>query len=134
LPDLTRDQLAALAAAGASNREIETAHGRTMTDDERAAVDRAGDGIPHGPALGGYRLRIADAKRGYVPMNLADWIGHAPTPSEAVMFCRVYASLQAKGLLQRANLYGGGRRTSHLRLTDLGESTARNLLAMEGTR
>jgi hypothetical protein len=41
MPDLTHEQLAALAAAGASNREIETAHGRPMTDDERAAVDRA---------------------------------------------------------------------------------------------
>jgi hypothetical protein len=41
MPDLTHNQLAALAAAGASNREIETAHGRPMTDDERAAVDRA---------------------------------------------------------------------------------------------
>jgi hypothetical protein len=99
-----------------------------------AALDRAGDGIPYGPALGAYRMKIADAQAGYVPMNLAGWIGHAPTPSDTVMYCRAYAGLQAERLIARANLYGTGRRTTHLRLTDLGESTARNLLAMETAR
>jgi hypothetical protein len=41
MPDLTPDHLAALAVAGASYREIETAHGRTMTDEEQTVVDRA---------------------------------------------------------------------------------------------
>lgn len=41
MPDLTQDQLAALAQTGALNREIEAALGRPMTDAERTVVDRA---------------------------------------------------------------------------------------------
>jgi hypothetical protein len=41
MPDLTHDQLAALARTGASNREIVAALGRPMTDAERTTVDRA---------------------------------------------------------------------------------------------
>ena len=84
--------------------------------------------------LGTHRLRVRDAREGYVPMNLAGWIGHTPTPSEAVMYHRAYKRLEARGLLRRVSLYGDGRRTTHLQLTDLGESVARNLCAMEATR
>jgi hypothetical protein len=41
MPDLTNDQLSALAQTGALNREIEAALGREMTEEERAVVDRA---------------------------------------------------------------------------------------------
>lgn len=41
MPDLTHDQLSALAQTGALNREIEAALGREMTEAERAVVDRA---------------------------------------------------------------------------------------------
>lgn len=86
-------------------------------------------GMAYGPQLGAYRLRITDAREGYVPMNLAGWIGHTPTPSECVMYHRAYKRLDAAGLLERVNL-NGGRRTSHLRLTAPGEATARNLQAL----
>lgn len=97
-------------------------------------------GLPWDPGgiarrrLGTYRMPIADAREGYVPMNLAGWIGHTPSPSEAVMYHRAYKRLEARGLLHRVSLYGDGRRTTHLQLTDLGESVARNLCAMEATR
>jgi hypothetical protein len=86
------------------------------------------------PQLGAYRVRIADAREGYVPMNLAGWIGHSPTPSEAVMYHRTYKRLAERGLLRRVSLYGDGSRTSHLQLTDRGEAVARNLCAMEARR
>lgn len=86
------------------------------------------------PQLGAYRIRIADAREGYVPMNLAGWIGHNPTPSESVMYHRVYKRLAERGLLRRVSLYGDGSRTSHLQLTDRGEAVARNLCAMEVRR
>jgi hypothetical protein len=41
MPNLSLDQLAALAANGAKDREIAATLGRPMTPDERAAVDRA---------------------------------------------------------------------------------------------
>lgn len=41
MPDLPQDKLAALATAGAPNRQIEAALGRQMTAEERAVVDRA---------------------------------------------------------------------------------------------
>jgi hypothetical protein len=81
--------------------------------------------------LGLHRIRIADAREGYVPMNLAGWIGHTPSPSEAVMYHRAYKRLEQRGLLHRVSLYGDGRRSTHLQLTDLGEMIASNLCAME---
>jgi len=74
--------------------------------------------------LGAYRARIDDAREGYVPMDLACWIGHTPTPSEAVMYHRAYKRLEQRGLLHRVSLYGEGRRSTHLQLTDLGEAVA----------
>lgn len=41
MPNLTTDQLTALARSGATNRGIEATLGRAMTANERAAVDRA---------------------------------------------------------------------------------------------
>lgn len=41
MPNLTPDQLSALARTGALNREIEASLGRDMTEDERGIVDRA---------------------------------------------------------------------------------------------
>jgi hypothetical protein len=78
-------------------------------------------------ALGRHRLRIRYAREGLVPMNLADWIGHAPTNSECVLFHREYARLEDMGLIVRHNPYGG-RRTSHLRLTEAGRVLAEHLL------
>ena len=57
-------------------------------------------GLPYGRQLGAVKLKVANAKAGYVPMNLAGWIGHAPSPSEAVMFHRAYKRLEALGLLE----------------------------------
>jgi hypothetical protein len=41
MPDLTNDQLSALAQTAALNHEIESELGREMTVEERAVVDRA---------------------------------------------------------------------------------------------
>jgi hypothetical protein len=105
--------------------------GVLLDAEDLAGTDPASLGLPYGVALGRVKMKIADAKAGYVPMNLAGWIGHAPSPSESVMFHRAYKRLEALGL---ANLYGYGERTSHLRLTDAGERIARQLLEMEATR
>jgi hypothetical protein len=40
MPEIPQDKLAALAATGANNRQIESALGRKMTEAERATVDR----------------------------------------------------------------------------------------------
>jgi hypothetical protein len=101
-----------------------------------AGLDWTPGGVTR-PQLGAYRIRIADAREGYVPMNLAGWIsggGRSPTPSEAVMYHRAYKRLAERGLLRRVSLYGDGSRTSHLQLTDRGEAVARNLCAMEARR
>jgi len=90
-----------------------------------AALDWKGDGVPR-ERLGALRLRIDAARAGLVPMNLAGWIGHAPSPSEAVMYHRAYARLEAAGLMERHRLGGTGR-TSHLELTPAGEAMARSL-------
>ena len=95
-----------------------------------ATMDPAGAGISHGLALGAHRLRIRHARAGLVPMNLANWIGHAPTNSECVMFHREYTRLEGMGLIERCNLHGG-RRTSHLKLTPRGRRVAEELLAEE---
>lgn len=85
-----------------------------------------------GDALGRRRLVVRDAQAGLVPMNLAGWIGHAPTPSECVLFHREYARLEGMGLLERCNLRGGTR-TSHLKLTSAGRWAAEGLLAEEAS-
>ena len=76
---------------------------------------------------GRHRLRIQQARQGYVPMNLGGWIGHPPTPSECVMYHREYHRLEAMGLIERYNFYGG-RRTSHMRLTEAGEEVVSAIL------
>ena len=77
---------------------------------------------------GRHRLRIQQAREGYVPMNLGGWIGHPPTPSECVLYHREYHRLEAMGLIERYN-FSGGRRTSHLALTQFGEEVADAILA-----
>jgi len=102
-----------------------------LHDQQRlASLPWSGDvGVPR-DILGRYRLRIRHAREGLVPMDLADWIGRAPTNSECVLFHREYARLEDLGLIQRHNLHGG-RRTSHLKLTEGGRALAERLLAEE---
>jgi hypothetical protein len=71
--------------------------------------------------------KVRDARDGYAAVNLACWIGHTPTPSERVMYCRAYSRLERLGLLERANLYGYSEKASHLRLTEEGKAIARQL-------
>lgn len=96
--------------------------------DRLVRLDWRGDGVPYGPKLGAHRIRIDDARRGFVPMNLGTWLGHPPSGSEAVMFHRAYRRLEEKGLVERHNLHGYSGRTSHLRLTDKGQTIARELI------
>lgn len=78
-------------------------------------------------ALGGYRLKIEDAKRGLVGMNAGDWLEHIPTASERVLLSADYRVLESLGLIERHNLGGNSTRTTHLKLTSTGEATARGL-------
>jgi hypothetical protein len=77
--------------------------------------------------IGAYRLRIRDAQQGFVPVDAAIWIGHTPTVAERRAVSRAYAELEAKGLAMRCNLYGAGRRVTHLKLTGEGEAQAKVL-------
>ena len=74
-----------------------------------------------------YRLDLANARQGLVPLDLEGWLGHVPTSSERVMFHHEGVRLEGLGLLKRHNLRGG-RRTTHLRLTAEGERLAREML------
>lgn len=97
---------------------------------ELAARDyHAGDNLP-AMQKGRFRLAIKNARAGLVPLALSSWLDHVPTASETVMFGREYERLERMGLLERVNL-AGGRRTTHLRLTDEGSRIAEGLLAEE---
>jgi hypothetical protein len=72
---------------------------------------------------GRHRIIARNASAGLVPMNLAGWLGRAPTNSEHVLFHREYLRLEDMGLIERCNLTGG-RRTTHLRLTPEGQRMA----------
>jgi hypothetical protein len=72
-----------------------------------------------------HRANVQNAQEGgFVRLNLALWLGHAPSPSEAVMYSRVYARLEALGLIERSNPYGNSR-TTHVRLTKGGSRIAK---------
>ena len=85
--------------------------------------------VPYGPRRGLALMRVKAAREGIVPVDLAAWIGHVPTPSESTMFSRTYAALEAQGLVERHSGFGEGLRTSKLRLTAEGERRARELAA-----
>ena len=74
-----------------------------------------------------HREDVANARKGFTRLNLASWLGHASSASEAVMFHRAYAHLDELGLIERVNFYGVNR-TTHLRLTEEGEQIAQQLL------
>lgn len=80
--------------------------------------------------IGRRRIQVRNAQAGMVPMNLAGWIGHVPSNSECVLYHREYLRLEDMGLLQRCNFWGG-RRTSHLKLTETGRRVAQQVLAEE---
>ena len=88
---------------------------------------RGGDQLPF-RQRGIYRLAILQARQGLVSMNLRGWLGHRPTPTEAMAACYQYSRLERLGLIEKHNVYGR-RRTTHLRLTEDGETVARQLLA-----
>ena len=83
--------------------------------DALLSLDPRGDHLPHGPKRGAYRVKVENACEGLVPMNLAGWIGHQPTPSEWVMYHRVYAALEKRGLVARHRLRGTNPRASRNR-------------------
>ena len=80
--------------------------------------------------LGRRRVLAQNARAGVVPMNLDGWLGRPPTNSERVVYHREYGRLEHMGLIQRLYL-GGGRRTTHLKLTPTGRRVAEDLLAAE---
>jgi len=77
---------------------------------------------------GRQRITVRNAQNGLVPMNLAGWLGRAPTNSDHVLFHREYLRLEGMGLIERISLTGG-RRTTHLRLTPAGRRMAEALWA-----
>jgi hypothetical protein len=95
-----------------------------------AAQDfHGGDNMPY-MQRGNYRLRIRRAEAGYVPVNVEGWLGAPPSNSETVMFHRAQVQLATMGLIERHSM-AGGRRTTHLQLTDAGFRIAEGLLAEE---
>lgn len=78
--------------------------------------------------MGRRRIIIRNAQAGLVPMNLAGWLGRAPTNSDHVLYHREYLRLEGLGLIERYNPHGG-RRTTHLKLTPSGRRMAEQLLA-----
>jgi hypothetical protein len=95
-----------------------------------AALDfHGGDSMAY-MQRGNYRLRIRRALDGYVPPNLEGWLSVPPSNSETVMFHRAQVQLERMGLVERHSMVGG-RRTTHLRLTDEGMRLAEGLLAEE---
>ncbi len=102
-----------------------------LQDQRRLAEGLSDDGAGLSrEAWGRHRLRATQARDGLVPMALAEWISHAPTNSEHVLYHREYARLEDRGLLVRCNPYGG-RRTTHLKLTPAGRRVAEELLMEE---
>jgi len=103
-----------------------------ILQDERtiAAQDyHGGDSLEY-MQRGNYRLKIKRAKAGYVPINLAGWLGFPPSNGDVVMFCRAHERLERMGLIERVSM-SGGRRTTHLKLTVAGRGMAEQLLAEE---
>jgi hypothetical protein len=77
------------------------------------------------------RLRVArddirqrEARHGWVPITLGDWLGHPLTPSESVQFSRVYKRLEAAGLVVIR-----GIRATEAKLTPAGEAEVKRLVA-----
>ena len=100
-----------------------------VLEDQRHLVDMPTD-VGSRIDRGRQRIIARNAQAGLVPMNLAGWLGRAPTNSEHVLFHREYLRLEDMGLIERCNLTGG-RRTTHLRLTPDGQCMAEELLAEE---
>jgi hypothetical protein len=100
--------------------------------DERAIAAQGYHGGDHMdvPHRGRHRLTFKRAAEGFVPMNLSGWLGRGVTPSDSVLFSRVYSQLEKMRLVERVNLSGGAR-TTHLRLTEAGRKVAEGLLPEE---
>jgi hypothetical protein len=103
-----------------NSNEISVLRGILADIRRLSSLDWQGDGIGR-DRLGAWRVRIDAAKRGIVPLDLSGWLGRQPTASDCVTFCRIYARLEAKGLIER---HGHGR-TSHVSLTAAGERIAK---------
>ena len=65
MPVLSQDQIAAIAQTGASTREIESALGRSMTEEERSLVDRARALLVHST----YQCRLLRGIRPHLPVG-----------------------------------------------------------------
>ena len=59
--------------------------------------------------------------------DLAQWLGHPPSPSESAVFSRALRNMEEIGLVVRVSRWGGGRAT-HVELTDMGRTEAERLV------
>jgi len=75
--------------------------------------------------------RIRAAREGLASVNLWRWLGHTPSGVDRVLCHRELLRLEAAGLLKR-QAGRSGRRTTHVKLTTLGQQVARQLLAQQG--
>jgi hypothetical protein len=64
--------------------------------------------------------------------DLAQWLGHPPSPSESAVFSRALRNMEEIGLVVRVSRWGGGRAT-HVCLTPLGRTEAERLVADQDT-
>jgi hypothetical protein len=78
-----------------------------------------------------YRLRQAvdDAKQGYVRLDAGRWLGQELEPSDRMMLSRAYQRLEARGLVERANVTDGPRAT-HLYITRAGVRMGKEVAAV----
>lgn len=100
-----------------------------VLEDQRRLADMPTD-VGSRLDRGRQRITVRNAQNGLVPMNLPGWLGRAATNSDHVLFHREYLRLEGMGLIQRVSLTGG-RRTTHLRLTQAGCRMAEALWAEE---
>ena len=85
-------------------------------------------GTPSGYGHGSERIRLADARDGYVICQPGRWL-HCDTSDTALRMrvSRAYASLERRGLVERIDL--GSGRCTHLAPTPAGKQLAATLRA-----
>ena len=72
------------------------------------------------------RMKIADARSGFVRLDPWAYLGHAPDAASRRRLSRAYAKLEAIGMVTRGSQYGS-QRTTMLALSAQGQRVARAL-------
>ena len=96
---------------------------------ESRRLEAAGDRPPAGMEHERWR-ELCRERQEYqafgVRHDLAQWLGHPPSPSESAVFSRALRNMEAVGLVLRINRWGGSK-TTHVQLTASGRAEAERL-------